>query len=102
MGHLGFCNEKHRPLQIGRLQELTVTIAPSPGRTPDQIVTICKVWRLSASGGPRNETLARIMHRFSSRSGESGDLTRRATEAPASVLYGTLRRPTESQHSQAE
>ena len=35
------------------------------------------------------------MHRFSSRSAESADLTRRATEAPASVLYGTLRRPTE-------
>ena len=35
------------------------------------------------------------MHRFSSRSTESAGLTRRATEAPASVLYGTLRRPTE-------
>ena len=35
------------------------------------------------------------MHRFSSRSAESAGLTRRATEAPASVLYGTLRRPTE-------
>ncbi len=39
--------------------------------------------------------LARIMHRFLSRSDESADLTRRATEAPANVLYGTLRRPTE-------
>ena len=35
------------------------------------------------------------MHRFSSRSDESADLARRATEAPANVLYGTLRRPTE-------
>ena len=35
------------------------------------------------------------MHRFLSRSDESADLTRRATEAPANVLYGTLRRPTE-------
>ena len=33
--------------------------------------------------------LARIMHRFSSRSAESAGLTRRATETPASVLYGT-------------
>ena len=36
-----------------------------------------------------------MMHRFSSRSDESADLARRATEAPANVLYGTLRRPTE-------
>jgi len=35
------------------------------------------------------------MHRFSSRSAETADLTRRVTEAPASVLYGTLRGPTE-------
>ncbi len=35
------------------------------------------------------------MHRFSSRSDESADLTRRAIEAPANVLYGTLRRSTE-------
>ncbi len=35
------------------------------------------------------------MHRFSSRSDETADLTRRATEAPANVLYRTLRRPTE-------
>ncbi len=35
------------------------------------------------------------MHRFSLRSDESADLIRRATEAPANVLYGTLRRPTE-------
>jgi len=35
------------------------------------------------------------MHRFSSRSGESDDLARPTTEAPANVLYGTLRRPTE-------
>ncbi len=35
------------------------------------------------------------MYRFSSRSAESTDLTRRATEAPASVLYSTLRRPIE-------
>ncbi len=39
--------------------------------------------------------LARIMHRFLSRSDESADLARHATEAPANVLYGTLRRPTE-------
>jgi hypothetical protein len=43
---------------------------------------------------------ARIMHRFSSRSDESADLTRAGapacgSEAPANVLYGTLRRPTE-------
>ena len=30
--------------------------------------------------------LVRIIHRFSSRSDESDDLTRRATEAPANVL----------------
>ena len=35
------------------------------------------------------------MYRFSSRSAESTGLTRRATEAPASVLYSTLRRPIE-------
>ena len=35
------------------------------------------------------------MGRFSSGSDEGADLTRRATEAPANVLYGTLRRPTE-------
>ena len=35
------------------------------------------------------------MHRFSSRSAESAGLTRRAIEPPSSVLYGTLRRPTE-------
>ncbi len=34
------------------------------------------------------------MHRFSTRSDESADLARRATEAYANVLYGTLRRPT--------
>ena len=39
--------------------------------------------------------VARIMHRLLSRSGESAGLTRRATEPPARVLYGTLRRPTE-------
>ncbi len=39
--------------------------------------------------------LARTMHRFSSRSAASAGLTRRATEAPGSVLSGTLRRPTE-------
>ena len=33
------------------------------------------------------------MHRFSSRSVESAGLTRRSTEAPVSVLYGTLKRP---------
>ncbi len=38
---------------------------------------------------------ARISHTFSSRSGGRAGLTRRATEAPANVLYGTLRRPTE-------
>ena len=41
------------------------------------------------------------MHRFSSRSDERADLIRRARgtrlcgSAPANVLYGTLRRPTE-------
>ncbi len=40
------------------------------------------------------------MHRFSSRSDESANLTRVGapacgSEAPANVLYGTLRRPTE-------
>jgi len=40
------------------------------------------------------------MHRFSSRSDESDELTRAGapacgSEAPANVLYGTLRRPTE-------
>ncbi len=39
--------------------------------------------------------LAGFMQRFLSRSDESADLARRATEAPANVLYGTLRRPTE-------
>jgi hypothetical protein len=43
----------------------------------------------------KHSALARFMHRFLSRSDESADLTRRATEAPANVLYGTLRRPTE-------
>ncbi len=51
--------------------------------------------------------LARIMHRFSSRSDESTDLSARPASgypprarapvcgsAPANVLYGTLRRPT--------
>ena len=53
---------------------------------------------LSEAPGRRMEKrcpLARIMHRFSSRSAESAGLTRRASEAPASVLYGTLSRPTE-------
>ncbi len=36
--------------------------------------------------GLLNERLARIMHRFPSRSGESAGLIRRATEVPASVL----------------
>ena len=35
--------------------------------------------------------LARIMHRFLSRSDESADLIRRATEGTAGVLYGTAR-----------
>ncbi len=39
------------------------------------------------------------MHRFSSR---SDDLTRRVTEVPASVLYGTLRRPTERNTGRAD
>ena len=46
--------------------------------------------------------LARIMHRFLSRSDESAGLTRRATEAPANVLYGTLRRPTECNTGRAD
>ena len=48
------------------------------------------------------KVLARIMHRFLSRSDESADLTRRATEAPANVLYGTLRRPTECNAGRAD
>jgi hypothetical protein len=47
-------------------------------------------------------TLAQIMHRFFSRSDESADLTRRETEAPANVLYGTLRRPTECNAGRAD
>ena len=39
--------------------------------------------------------LARISHTFSSRSGGRVGLTRRATEAPANVGYGTPRRPKE-------
>ncbi len=50
---------------------------------------------ISNSDEPLRIGLARIMHRFSSRSAESAGLARRATKAPASVLYGTLRRPTE-------
>ncbi len=46
--------------------------------------------------------LAGSMHRFSSRSDESADLTRRATEAPANVLYGTLRRPIECNAGRAD
>ena len=42
------------------------------------------------------------MHRFLSRSDESAALTRRATEAPANVLYGTLRRPTERNTGRAD
>jgi len=37
-----------------------------------------------------------------SRSDESDDLTRRAIEAPANVLYGTLRRPTECNAGRAD
>jgi len=42
------------------------------------------------------------MHRFLSRSDESTDLTRRAIEAPANVLYGTLRRLTERNTGRAD
>ncbi len=42
------------------------------------------------------------MHRFSSRSDESADLIRRATEVPANVLYGTLRRLTERNTGRAD
>ncbi len=48
------------------------------------------------------EPKARIMHRFSSRSGESAGLARRATEAPANVLLSTLRRPTECNAGRAD
>ena len=46
----------------------------------------------------KTSALARFMHRFLSRSDESADLTRAGapacgSEAPANVLYGTLRRP---------
>jgi hypothetical protein len=44
--------------------------------------------------------LARIMHRFLSRSDESADLARRATEGTTGVLYGTPRSPSERQRSQ--
>jgi len=50
----------------------------------------------------KHSALARFMHRFLSRSDESADLTRRATEAPANVLYGTLRRPTERNTGRAD
>ncbi len=43
-----------------------------------------------------------IMHRFLSRSDEGADLTRRTAEAPANVLYGTLRRPTECNAGRAD
>ncbi len=46
--------------------------------------------------------LTGFMHRFLSRSDESADLARRATEAPANVLYGTLRRPTERNAARAD
>ncbi len=47
------------------------------------------------------------MHRFLSRSDESDDLTRAGapacgSEAPANVLYGTLRRPTERNKDRAD
>ncbi len=42
------------------------------------------------------------MHRFSLRNDESADLARRGTEAPANVLYGTLRRPTERNAGRAD
>ncbi len=53
---------------------------------------------------PRLAELARIMHRFLSRRGESAGLPRRARapvcgSAPANVLYSTLRRPSERQRS---
>ncbi len=52
-------------------------------------------------------TLAQIMHRFFSRSDESADLARAGapacgSEAPANVLYGTLRRPTECNAGKAD
>ncbi len=52
-------------------------------------------------------SLARFMHRFLSRSDESADLTRAGapacgSEAPANVLYGTLRRPTERNTGRAD
>ncbi len=47
------------------------------------------------------------MHRFLSRGDESADLTRAGapacgSEAPANVLYGTLRRPTECNEDRAD
>ena len=55
----------------------------------------------------KNSALARFMHRFLSRSDESADLTRAGapacgSEAPANVLYGTLRRPTERNTGRAD
>ena len=47
---------------------------------------------LSENWGPG---LGRISHEFSSRGAGGAVMTRRATEAPADVLYGTSRRPTE-------
>ena len=44
--------------------------------------------------------LARIMHRFSSRSAESAGLTRRATEAPRKRTVGYAEEADRAQHSQ--
>jgi len=72
------------PGRIGRLS--TSTILPTSPRSNRDIV----IREQSLKNG-----LARISHTFSSRSGGRAGMTRRMTEAPASVLYGTLRRPTE-------
>ncbi len=44
--------------------------------------------------------LARIIHRFLSRSGESAAMTRRATKGPAGVLMQHAEEPKEAQRSQ--
>ena len=75
-------------------------------REPDEKVLKCTITELgrfdSLATKTRHLILARISQSGSSRSGGSADLTRRATEAPASVLSGTLRRPTERKAVRAD
>ena len=46
------------------------------------------------------QSLARIIHRFLSRSGESAAVTRRATKGTAGVLVQYTEEPKAAQHSQ--